>query len=562
MRPYVLAFGTSWQTRTLADHRSAGHQSGAGPGQPLRNVGRIRQVLVKRRARMLALWLTASVLAVGLPFFVGFYAQRRDPDNWHLADSAAMLSSTTAGVVFFVLAWIIGRRGQRRARAAADAELITSMGALAMSSARSFAGHDHQALRIAADARAALKHYPSASSDDYPRASRDEDDSRERGDKQGMLTEKIIDCYSNLAFGTFSRADALPRSVWTELEDGANDLIEETTSMIAGFGRRRHAQREALTTMLAHIRFVHAIGKRVREQGRTPVKPGQPIVLGDPKATTDQTRMPDQTPKERIERLARLYKRELTVVKQWEVLVNNAGRIDCGIVLCDVADADGWYSPWYVTRDDDGRLKPVNVAGGGLGNEPARLDELMDIPDLPTYPAALQHGQVPQGMRTQAIANLRALLGGRPPVTVCVLAYDVFQGDDKPKRFVLDGNHRLAAARAIAREAQERSGADTNVRVLAFVITENKAVNLVNEKDPYVESSDKDHKAWSWLGFTPDIGLMRYGVAACPATDGRRSRELYEALLAEVAKEENIHRTGSPLLPPDEAVGNHPESNA
>jgi len=138
--------------------------------------------------------IATGVLAFVSPITLGLVAQRLDSEQWKWDDWAAVVSAVLLGSLFFVLALIVGSDGARRARAVADAELMTSIGGLHMSSARSFAGSDQQALRIAASARAALQHFANAGAAE-----------------QQSLIKTIEDAYSDLVFGTFSRPDVGPR---------------------------------------------------------------------------------------------------------------------------------------------------------------------------------------------------------------------------------------------------------------------------------------------------------------------------------------------------------------
>ncbi|MGH3671652.1 MAG: hypothetical protein ACRDSH_13625, partial [Pseudonocardiaceae bacterium] len=374
------------------------------------------------------------------------------------------------------------------------------------SSARSFAGSNQQALRIAADARAALQHYPSASPNE-----------------QTLLLDKIVDSYSDLAFGTFCHADALPRSIWTQLCQGADDVVNEAKVLVGNLGRRADQRKNELIAMAAHVHFVESIGREIRAQHDLPLAPGVSRVLNQVWDVGSKSQRESEsmlygklsasdsvlTHTDRVERLARLYRRELTVVKQWEVLYRHGRSVSCSVMLNDIAEIDGWYAPWYVTRAD-GRLLPVNVEGKEL-DEVAKWDRLIDVPGLPTYPIPLRHDQIPQGMRAKVIANLRDLLQRQQQVTVCVLAYDL-KINGGIMRLVLDGNHRLAAARQLTAEGRGQSLSEQGnkvVRVLTFLIAE---VDPIDDET----SESKEFPDWKWRGFTPDIGLLR-GRGPCRA---------------------------------------------
>ncbi|WP_130504316.1 hypothetical protein [Blastococcus saxobsidens] len=456
------------------------------------------------------------LLAVVLPLGVALYARYRDADQWLWDDWAALIISMLLGLLFFVLAHVLGRDGERRARAVADAELMTTIGALHMSSARSFAGSDRHALRIAADARAALQHYPNASADE-----------------QSALLRTIEDAFSDLAFGTFARADALPRSVWNQLAAGAEGVVAEARQVAAGLGRRAESQGGDLSRLADNVTFALSIGRQVREQHRPPLPPGRPQVLRcvwdgvppAPETRPDGVESPEQQAARtaaaekgaadadrqgeallvRRERLSCLYRRELTVKKDWRVVFDAGDAIACRVVLSDLSGTDHWLAPWYVS-DMPPPLHPVNVLFDDL-DEAAHHDPVVDRPGLPRFPELLRHGGLPAGMRRRAIANLRDLLRQQEIATVCVLVYDVVTAGGRTQRLVLDGNHRLAAARALAEERRtgwrrrRRKDAATDVRVLAFVMSERRPVDA--------PASDLEGRFPDWRGFTPDVGLAR-----------------------------------------------------
>jgi hypothetical protein len=492
---------------------------------------------VRRYVRLVGGILLAATLSALVPWLLGLWFERRSDGQWGRDDWGAVVISAWLSFLFFGLALFVSRKGQRRALAVANAELITSMGSLAMSSARSFAGHDHQALRIAADARAALQHYPNASPAE-----------------QSALITTVEDSYSDLAFGTFSRADSLPRSVWDQLCEGAAAVQREADALAKSLHWWRLSQKQELAGMAANIRFVLRIGQEIREAGhlrgdivltdvwrkgprRLQEQTGEPLLGGiradgasdvvagggpEVERSAGPTDPEILTPDEQLQRLQCLYRRELTVVKQWDVLHKAVRRqqqpgddtasgpaVTCSVRLInDVGTAEGWCAPWYVKLNaSTGRYEAVNVQRRSL-DEAARKDDLMPYEPLPVYPKPLRHGHLPPGLRTRRISNLRALLKREGPLTVCVLLYEMRAGSEV-RRVVLDGNHRLAAAlenRRAAEEAREE-GRDADVpppaRLLAFVITERWPVD-----DP-AENKEQFENWKPWLGFTPDIGLIR-----------------------------------------------------
>ena len=454
-----------------------------------------RRDQLRRRAGTAVFFLVAAALAIGVPLLLAWLAILRDPRGWGWSEWVAQLTQILTGVIFFGLAWFVGRGGDRRAQASANAELITSMGALSMSSARSYAGNDAQALHIGADARAALQHYP-----------------RARYQEQVKLVQKIIDSYSDLSFGTFCRAQGLPRSTWNGLCDSAADVVLDTRALAESYARRSPARRQDLEQMLEHVEFAVSLGRQARSQGRDHdgmIVPGHPRILEKIWIGPDGTVCPTR---DRILRLKRLYRRELTVVHDWGVLLVQPERVHCSATLYDVADSGEWYAPWYLQRvGETGALEPVNVHGQALGDEAARYDQVPDRPDTATYPQPLRHSKLPGGLREPAIENQVTLLENSPSVTLCVLSYELICDDaGHRRRIVLDGNHRLAAARRIA----DRNH-DLRLRVLEFLIRENERVE--DEVRRPVEYPD-----WAWQGFTPDIEVARSAWGGGPQDRAHR----------------------------------------
>lgn len=438
-----------------------------------------------------------GLLAFVLPITIGIVAQWLEPVQWRWDDWASLITSVLLGSLFFVLALIVGGEGTRRGRGVADAELLTSIGALQMSGARSFAGSDQQALRIAGDARAALQHYPNAGADE-----------------QKSLVATIEDTYSDLAFGTFCRADALPRSVWDQLGAGARAVAKEARDLALRLDRKSVAQRQQLNQLADNVCFALSIGHQIRKMHQPSLGGKQRILRcsWDGKdAKSDEADSPPEHDLTRKERLRCLYRRELTVKKDWDLLFRSSSSVDCSVVLQDLAGTEQWCAPWYVT-DSPPPLRPVSVLLGPLG-EAAALDVLVDRPGLDRYPNPIRHGAVPRGMRSEGIANLCDLLRRSEIATVCVLVYDVIVDEHTTTRLVLDGNHRLAAARALAKERRAgwrrltRSRPVTDIRVLAFVLSESEPLNdPAQDRDPEVPP---DRRFPNWQGFIPDIGLVR-----------------------------------------------------
>jgi hypothetical protein len=145
-----------------------------------------------------------------------------------------------------LLAVVIGLRGQQRARALADAELNRTVGALAASGSRSFAGDETQALRVPSEALGALKHYQAAGPKERKR-----------------LSAAIRRGFADIVFGTACYADALPRSIWDRLCVGMNDLRSELPRRIEV--EPCQSFKDELRETLSLVKLALALGRRLRE---------------------------------------------------------------------------------------------------------------------------------------------------------------------------------------------------------------------------------------------------------------------------------------------------------
>lgn len=478
--------------------RLRGRRKGRGSATDARTVDVPARSGVAWRIRALwwrprvALTVTATValMVVGLAAL----AARQTSDQWLEDDWAALVISVALGASFFVLAGLVNREADARARvsharaqAVADSVLVSTLGALATASARSLAGFDQQTLRIAADARAALKHYSLASS----------------GVRKG-LCKSIIDAYSDLAFAVMSRADNLPRSFWNQLRDGIDKLVDEATTVGESLHETSNPDDFTLSNVAAHAAFVGSIGDGIRR-----AKPRNCIKL-NLKWGREHTGEAYGHSVAALERLKTLYRHELTVKHNWKVLTEDPRGVNCQVLVFDITRVDEWYTPWYVLPDARGTLRPVNVDGAQL-NEVASKDRLRCDPshECPHWPEPLKHGHIPEGMREAGIERLSKVLTrpGERGVTVVVLAYDVRVSSNSKQRIVLDGNHRLAAARALAQQlAPSAGGTDPKIRVLTFLLGETRAVTTPSASD----GAD----GWSWPGFTPDVARLREAMGA------------------------------------------------
>ncbi|KUM36236.1 hypothetical protein [Arthrobacter sp. EpRS71] len=438
----------------------------------------------KARTTRGLLWVLLLLLLMSIT--VAFTVSVIDSANWTLTDWGNLAVSLLLGIYFFFLAQHVNRRADTRAEAVANAALITSTGLLAMSSARSLAGSESAALRVAADARAALQHYPLADTK-----------------KQEGLEKSVVGAYNDLAFSTFLHSDRLARSVWDRLREGASQVVNETDQLAEG------PERDRLSAVAGHVRFVEQLGEAVRRTSGQELE-REFLDLWD---TTQlkRSRTPDASHNDagqtiyRLQRFEMLYQTELTVMHDWALLRRRAADLHCEAELTNVANTSDWLAPWYVTRQPDGRLSPVNVMGGDLA-ERARYDRVEGGDTVPEWPRSLAHGRLPQGLRTAGIDNLCHVVERQPSPKICVLAYEFIDpANGRSQRLVLDGNHRLAAARRLALEkdlSPAAGGPPKDFQVLTFLIKELKPIDdLVS-----AGSSATPHQ---WRGFTPDLGLLR-----------------------------------------------------
>jgi hypothetical protein len=460
--------------------------------------------------RSLRDWFTRRAMVVALVVLflatvtVALIAAVEDRDNWTLSDWANLLISLALSLYFLLLAQYLNRNAQNRAEAVADADLLTSLGRLAMNSARSLDSAAGPALRVAADSMAAIEHYDAA-----PEATR------------RQLARAVEDAYIDLAFSTIARADSLARSVWMRLCEGTASLIK-ALDHLAYDPTGRELNRD-LVDACSHICFVEALGRAIHDYSGAPLDRVDSVPLD----VWDPSRLPESvgrshritqlgTTTYRLDRFKTLYRHELTVKHNWDILHDSPDLLTCAVELVDVAKTADWLAPWYVHPEED---KPVNVLRGDL-NERAKHDELHVTAETPRWPKALQHGRLPGGMRTAGIESLCRLLESQGSPTICVLAYDIVVETGVTMRVVLDGNHRLAAARKVSLgPASEPAQNARRFRVLAFVLRETEAVLHASANggpsplDRWTNDMDFKHPdgepVGPYRGFTPDLSLLR-----------------------------------------------------
>lgn len=441
-------------------------------------------------------YLVMGLLLISVIVAAAAVVKAVDSDNWTIADWFNLTISLLLGIYFFFLAQQVNSNAQKRAEALANADLITSAGRLAMSSARSLAGSEAASLRVAADARAALQHYPYADVT-----------------VQKELAKSVSDAYNNLAFSTFLHSDSLARSVWARVLEGTASVVAETDKL--AFTQAGRLRDPDLVSVADHVGFIELLGRDLRENAGPDlsIHESRPLSAVWDVTKLRHSRRPNISRPEkeetirRLDRLQMLYRDELTVLHDWEILRKNAENLSCEVELADIAAAHEWLAPWYVRQMADGQPAPANVLGGGL-NERAQYDKLQVNASTPLWPNALEHGNLPHGMRTKGIDNLGHVLESQSSPTVCVLAYELCldEGTGKTKRLVLDGNHRLAAAFRMSLEDTACSqGRKTTrrFRVLTFLIRERQPV------DDLIATGGHEKVPYLWRGFTPDVGLVR-----------------------------------------------------
>lgn len=452
------------------------------------------------KARLMGLWIIAFIIIASLAAFI---ASQKDPENWTLTAWVNFGISILLGFTFLFLSQHVNYKAQKRAEAVANAGLLTSTGVLAMNSARSLLGSEPSALRVAADARAALQHYPAAT------------DTKETNTKnvKKALVDSVIDAYIDLAFSTFLHSGNLARSVWTRLCEGTAAVVKEANEL--AFTKSDGLRDRELACVADHVGFVELLGRALREDAEKDLDfPGTRRLT----AVWDRSKLPYSTrPREtrlgseetlyRLNRFATLYKHELTVMHDWKMLRDNAEKLSCEVDLVNIAATDEWLAPWYIEQGTDPRPKPVNVLGVDL-DERARYDRPTADRSTPRWPKPLSHGEMPEGMRSTSIDNLCHLLKTQSSPIICVFVYEICidMKSGKTMRLVLDGNHRLAAARRISLKRDsfpESRPPSQQFKVLTFLIREQKPV------DDWSTTGDQMYEPARWRGFTPDIGLIR-----------------------------------------------------
>lgn len=477
----------------------------------------IRQL---REARLIRLWLVVFLI---IAFLAALFASREDPDNWTTADWVNFGISILLGLSFLLLSQHVNHNAQRRAEAVANAGLLTSTGVLAMNSARSVLGAESSALRVAADARSALQHYPLAT--ELAKTDTKETDDTETGTHKSdskkkvarsmkeVLVKSIIDAYIDLAFSAFLHSGRLARSVWTRLCEGTADVVADLDKL--AYTESGEVKDKELASVADHVGFVELLGRALRKDAEKDL-----TFPGSRRLTTvwDSTKLPyvRKSPvirsdiEETIYRLRRfeqLYKYELTVMHDWKMLRRNADKLRCEVELVSITATDKWLAPWYIGQGTDGETKPVNVMGGDL-DERARYDKPQVDKSTPRWPNPLPQGGLPHGMRSASINTLCQVLATQPSPIITVIAYDICIDKRKgeTKRLVLDGNHRLAAARRMSLEHSNFPEGETRpqqFKVLTFLIHELQPIN------DWSTTGHPEKEPTRWKGFTPDIGLVR-----------------------------------------------------
>jgi hypothetical protein len=443
----------------------------ASKGSSRRNT---RSRFTKRR------WLLLGLLAaIVIPILIGIASYILDPEQWRWDDWGGTANSVVLAAIFFLLAWLVNREAEARSTAVANAALLTTVGQLTMTSTRTFGGFDEQALRIATDALSALQHYPLA------------------GESQrSELLAAIADAYTNLSFGSLSRAPVLPRSTWDKILEGAEGVgkrLEELPWSSQPLPSDPHDPGLAMARdprrVSTHIEFVMNVAKALRRRGTENVKRD----CIDASVT--------------IEDLEFLYRHELTVIKDWKVLEDQQGDLECSVKLHDASSIAHWYTPWYI-KGDVGKPVPTNVVEHEL-QETAAWNQIVEdrrLPELPRHPRPLTYAQLPGGFRTSPIGRMADILAKSPLPLVTCLVYELKVDDGGPFCTVVDGNHRVAAARLFSQRSAEKQNPAGENQAPALLLT-----YLIKEKQPITTHTltDRGKELWVWHGFTPDIALLR-----------------------------------------------------
>lgn len=450
---------------------------------------------------LLTLGLIVVVLSLAL------FAYLSDQGNWTVADWISMLIAIAVGIYFFILSLFVGNDAQKRARAVANAALITSAGSLGANGARSILGSAESALKVSVDSRAALQHCRYAD----PSARKD-------------LLEAIVDAYNDLMFSIFFDGRSSSRSVFDRLVSGVDDVVVEL---------RKVATRdivdddpEYVQEVIEHLKFIRSLSKSVRQFpwsncGDVEVRSVE-FDWGDGGGEAvgrapDQREEYGEAMRKRLARLEMLYRRELTVAHNWSKLSENARFIDCRVEIVDCLATADWAAPWYVADRGDGIFGPVSYDKSRLA-EQSEFDTVEVRENTPVWPSPVRHGSLPAGLRESEIEKFVNFIDTQNYSSIVVLVYELGQTDDEKRstRLVLDGNHRLAAAR---RKAQTSSGNESAVlqnghQVIAFVIRE---IGL----DGYEGICDSSKVL---EGFNPDVDQLKDATMCVKRPDPSSSR--------------------------------------
>ncbi len=408
-------------------------------------------------------------LIIIVPLGLGFLFQALAGGEWHWDDWASIILSILLGALFFRLAAMVDRENQQRLKTTANAVLHTTIGALKTMGVRNALRAQEHALRVSTDALAALEYFDLA-----------EEDVRRR------LIDEIEAAYSNLAFGALSRGTWLPKSTWNQIQRGADEVKAKLEKLEA------FRDDSSLGALGSHITCVVKTATKLRSKGFSAITPDAPVLVAHLK----------------VEELRCLYRNELTVIHDWDILDNET--VTCSVELVEATATKDWYTPWYVTRSK-GEWKPTNVKNEPLREEAAQ-DRIEYEGALPEWPIPLKVGEVPPGMRERAIQRMTDLIEQEGSGVVPALVYELA---DANARTILDGNHRVVAAVRLAAAIRPgnrphgsfAAGAAGPDRVHqakgSFVLA-----YVIKEKEPIVTKFSRSD--WGDCeGFTPDVWQLR-----------------------------------------------------
>lgn len=418
---------------------------------------------MKRPATSSHYVVVTTLLAVATAAAIVLAAITQEPGQWHWDDWASVGITAVVGVLFGVLAWIVGRRQGQVIEGVANATLRDKAGAMGTDSLRVICGPLDLSLHIGRDALSAMPLFSLAGAAD-----------------QQMFAYEVVASYSSLLLNSFPKSTSLPLGSIRRVHDDGDRLAESLEHVVVA-GPTEEAI--AVGSFIRQCLEIDEAGRRlIASEGVTRVLP-----------------LPQHF-------IPMLYADELLVYHNW-----NADHMDethhAVELRRGLAEVATYYAPWYIGSDG---TSEVDYTGARRAD--SRTHDPATTCDLPRWPNPLTHRQVLscREYRHDFIRRMEAHLAklredqGAPP-SFALLVYQLPDGS----RMILDGNHRLSAALRL-------EGPTSDLLLYCFVVGE--GLHPPSSDEQVVEH--KDAPPQMYRGFNPDVERLRTAVAV----DASRSR--------------------------------------